>query len=276
MNDPSFTNPKQFEFTSFIESENLNLTPLQKAIAKYKRGHHGLFDHIEYSFNEDGSVRWRDMIKPEFLYVNRGWFECRQKEVPNSIEGLDDKQLSITLGGIKELAKLRGYSRVRFDLSRDQGNDYISSSCEIDWIPNYETDFKPVTYQDCANASFDNTDSFCHKFLETMACNRAFVRCVRNFLNIHIVGADEIDRSQGGTNNSAEDSSSNDLSFLKPYGLLEKTAKDKGISSFEAFKEWLREQYKTKAYVSDQPKDWASYSDIPAKECRILSKMLKG
>ena len=54
-----------------------------------------------------------------------------------------------------------------------------------------------ATYTDVGNATLANTDAFCAKFLETIACNRAFVRCVRNYLNIHIVGADEIDKSKG-------------------------------------------------------------------------------
>jgi len=246
-------------------------------IAKYQRGEHGLLENVNYVFNEDGSVNWRAMIKPEFLYVNKGWFEQRNKEVPTSIEGLQDKQLLIMLGGIKELAKLRGYRGVQYGLTRDEGNDYISSSCRIDWMPNYETNGEEVSYEDCANASFDNTDSFCHKFLETMACNRAFVRCVRNFLNIHIVGADEIDKSDPNfSRDSPESSSASELSILQPHSLLERTANEKGIESFDGFVEWLRECHKNKTYVNpDQVKLWKGYKDIPAKECRALSKLLK-
>ena len=68
-------------------------------------------------------------------------------------------------------------------------------SCNITYLPNYETNFKEVTFSDVANAAIENTSSFIKKFLETIACNRAFVRCVRNFLNVHIVGDDEIDKS---------------------------------------------------------------------------------
>ena len=83
----------------------------------YKRNDHGLLENAEYVFNEDGSVNWRAMIKPEFLYPNKGWFEARNKSVPDSIEGLDDKQLLIMLGGIKELAKLRGYYDIDFQVT---------------------------------------------------------------------------------------------------------------------------------------------------------------
>jgi len=249
---------------------------LLENVSKYKRNQYGLIESAEYHFNEDGSINWRKMIKPEFLYVNKGWFEQRNQEVPKSIEGLNDKQLLIMLGGIKELAKLRGYRGVQYGLTRDEGNDYISSSCRIDWMPNYETNGEEVSYEDCANASFQNTDSFCHKFLETMACNRAFVRCVRNFLNIHIVGADEIDRSQGNSSHEIEASSETNESafFQKPYLLLEKTAVEKGHANFEEFLVWLRTQWKKGNFKEEEAKTWKSYSDISPKSCRMLSKLL--
>ena len=73
--------------------------------------------------------------------------------------------------------------------------NHVAVSCNITYLPNYETNFKEVTFSDVANATIENTSSFAKKFLETIACNRAFVRCVRNFLNVHIVGDDEIDKS---------------------------------------------------------------------------------
>ena len=37
----------------------------------YKRNEHGLLDNVTYSFNDDGSVDWRSMVKEEFLYPNK-------------------------------------------------------------------------------------------------------------------------------------------------------------------------------------------------------------
>jgi hypothetical protein len=74
----------------------------------YQRDDHGLLKNQDYVFNEDGSIDWRSMIKPDFLYPNRDWFTIRSKPVPDSTEGLRDNQLLIMLGGIKELAKMRG------------------------------------------------------------------------------------------------------------------------------------------------------------------------
>jgi hypothetical protein len=238
---------------------------------KYLRNQYGLIDSVNYSFNEDGSINWRAMVKQEFLYPNKGWFELRQKPVPKSVEGLTDKQLLILLGGIKDLAKLRGYSYVSYDLNSDK--NHVVAKCKIKWIGNYETSFNEVYFEDCANACIDNTDKFCHKFLETIACNRAFVRCVRNFLNINIVGDDEIDKSEKSLSIDSSENTS-EISVLKPQGTLEKIAIEKGISSYENFMTWLREQWKLETYKNEEAKNWSQYSDIPAKECRKLLAIL--
>ena len=232
----------------------------------YTRDGNGLFENVDYAFNEDGSVDWRAMIKPEFLYPNRGWFEARNKEVPTSVEGLEDKQRLIMLGVIKELAKLRGYRGVAYEVD-NVANGYVTAKCRIAWLPNYES-LCGIEYEDTANATLDNTDSFCAKFLETIACNRAFVRCVRNYLNIHIVGADEIDKSQGSGQAVEADAIATPIT---PVDLLEKTLREKhGVDSFEASKKVLRDLWKDEKYRNESAAEWNSFKDIPAKEARKL------
>ena len=232
----------------------------------YKRNGHGLLENVDYEFNEDGTVNWRAMIKPEFLYPNKGWFDVRNKPVPTSTEGLDDKQLLIMLGGIKELAKMRGYSTVAFDVVHSS-DGYVTAKCTISWNKNYETQDE-VVYQDYANATLANTDNFCAKFLETIACNRAFVRCVRNYLNIHIVGADEIDKSQGSGQAVEADAVATPIT---PVDLLEKTLREKhGVDSFESCKKVLRDLWKDEKYRNESAAEWDSFADIPAKEARKL------
>ena len=210
------------------------------------------------------------MIKPEFLYPNKGWFDIRNKPVPTSTEGLDDKQLLIMLGGIKELAKMRGYSTVAFDVVHSS-DGYVTAKCTISWNKNYETQDE-VVYQDYANATLANTDNFCAKFLETIACNRAFVRCVRNYLNIHIVGADEIDKSQGSGQAVEADAIATPIT---PVDLLEKTLREKhGVDSFESCKKVLRDLWKDDKYRNESAAEWESFGDIPAKEARKLIVVL--
>ena len=237
----------------------------------YKRNEHGLLENVDYVFNEDGSIDWRSMIKPEFLYPNKGWFDARNKPIPNTIEGLDDKQLLIMLGGIKELAKMRGYCGVEFKVD-NISDGYVTAKCTIHWTDNYETVHEyTTTYADVANATLANTDAFCAKFLETIACNRAFVRCVRNYLNIHIVGADEIDKSKG----AAQAVESEAVAPITPVGLLQKTLRDKHqVDSFEGCKELLRDLWKDEKYRNESAKKWGSFTDIPAKEARKLISVL--
>ena len=241
--------------------------------AKFKRNTFGLLDHVDYEFAEDGSVNWRSMIKDEHLFPNRSWFDLRKKDMPRSIEGLGDHQLLIKLSGIKELAKLRGFTDVSYEVVKCQP-DHVAVICHMTFLPNYETGSKPVQFQDMANATLDNTSSFATKFLETIACNRAFVRCVRNFLNVHIVGDDEIDKSNnpgGGNNNSSVNISPS----LTPYSMVENLAKEKlNCSSFEEFKVVLRDWWKDGRYQNEKAKDWNDFSDISPTDARILMRKI--
>lgn len=237
----------------------------------FVRDEHGLLNNVEYEFSEDGSVNWRAMIKDEYLFPNKSWFQLRKKDMPRSIDGLDDHQLLIKLGGIKELARLRGFSDISYEVVKCE-IDHVAVICKIKFLPNYETNGESITFQDIANATIENTNSFAKKFLETIACNRAFVRCVRNFLNVHIVGDDEIDKSDSSNQSK---SNSNDLS---PSGFLKKElSENHGVNSYEDFLPILRELHKSKkiSISTDTIKTWNDFSDISAKDCRVLLGALK-
>ena len=234
--------------------------------ALFSRDSSGLLKNIQYTFSTDGSVDWRAMIHNEHLFPNKGWFESRGKDVPKSADGLSDHQLLIKLSGIKELARLRGFSKCNYHIEKCE-QDHVSVQCYMTFIPNYETDGKSIEFSDVANATLENTSSFATKFLETIACNRSFVRCVRNFLNVHIVGDDEIDKS-----GKPPSISKSNPSPLSPHGLLEKS-----FSSFDEFKDVLRDLYTSDKYKHDvnDIKGWSSFSDIPSKEARILIGLIK-
>ena len=230
----------------------------------YNRDENGLLKNIQYVFNDDGSVNWRAMIKSEHLFPNRGWFESRGKDMPSSVEGLEDHQLLIKLGGIKELAKLRGFTDVRYYAEKCQ-HDHVAVNCTMTFIGNYETEGKEVSFQDMANATFNNTSNFATKFLETIACNRAFVRAVRNFLNVHIVGDDEIDKS------NAPATTTEHAISVGPVSILKKALASKlGVESFSSFKEKLRDLWQEDLYKNSSVKEWEDFDDIPAKEARVL------
>jgi hypothetical protein len=231
---------------------------------------------IEFKYNENGAINWRAMVKPEYLYPNKEWFEARNQKVPDSIEGLADNQLLIKLGGIKELAKLRGYQQVEYDIVKCE-RDYVVVKCRIDWnklvideklIENY------CNFEDMANATLENTNDFCAKFLETIATNRAFVRCVRNYLGINIVGDDEIDKSKNRS--ISYENLEQPIMDISPQGILKKVAKEKAkCEDFDDFKNLLRKLWTEDKYKNEQTKNWSNFESIPAKECRTLISILK-
>ncbi len=232
----------------------------------YKRNELGLIEGIEYKFNEDGSINWRAMIKPEHLYLNREWFETRKLPLPESIDGLADNQLLIKLAGVKELARLRGFNSVTYTLNT-LTDKYATAICEICWMPNYETCSVAQVFASTANATTENCSGFGVKFLEPIAENRAFVRAVRNYLNIHIVGDDEIDKSK---NKVAYEESEAIVQALTPHTALQNTSRQKGYASFEDFMSLLRQFWKDEVYKNEAAKDWKCFEDIPVKECRKL------
>ena len=237
----------------------------------YQRDEHGLLKNVPYKFSEDGSVDWRAMIKEEHLFPNKSHFEMYKKPMPKTIKGLKDNQLLIKLSGIKELARLRGFDSVSYETVKCEA-DHVAVKCCVCFIANYETQEK-VYYEDMANATFNNTSNFATKFLETIACNRSFVRAVRNFLNVHIVGDDEIDKSDPNQKNISEMSSG---ALPSPNSMLESVAsKELDCSSFKEFKDHLRTLWAENIYRNDKIKEWDSFTDIPAKEARILLKISK-
>jgi hypothetical protein len=237
---------------SIAQPESPSVVRYLDKIIGYSRDENGFLNGINYVFNTDCSINWRAMIKSEYLVANRDSF----KNDPNldlksiDITTLPDNKLLILLAGIKELAQIRGFKDVSYQVIESRP-DYVSVKCTIEFIGNYETGNKSVSFSSLADAHWDNTQSFAKNFLMAIAENRAFVRCVRSFLKIHIVGSDEI----GGKNNAPateHDASSNSA----PASLLEKTMQDYGIT-FNQIKEGAIKKN------IDGAETWNSCEDIP-------------
>ena len=230
---------------------------------RFQRNDDGLLKNIQYVFEEDGAVNWRKMVQDEHLFPNAKYFNGSP---PTSIEGIPDTKLLIKLSGIKELARLRGFSDVSYEVVKCE-LEHVAVVCHMTFIPNYETGGNSIAFQDMANATLDNTHDFGQNFLETMACNRSFVRCVRNFLNVHIVGADEIGKDVP----KRKPSSGAMKPSLSPQSMLETAFEN----DFENFKSDLRDLWQQGKYKNDAIKSWAGFSDIPIKEARVLVKLVK-
>jgi hypothetical protein len=210
------------------------------------RNKYGLIENagINYTYNEDGTINWRKMVKTEYLVPNR------QKTQETDVSKLEDKDLLILLGGIKELAQIRGYTSVEYKVVAASEN-YFATSCKITWLPNYETGDREIVFEALADATSNNTKSFARFFLAAIAENRAFVRCVRNFLKINIVSQEEL-----GDAKLIEESIQSQENPTSPHVLLEKTMKDKGVSFEQLKKKLIKEKF-------DNSESINSVQDIP-------------
>jgi hypothetical protein len=228
---------------------------------KFKRDVNGLLECVDYIFNPDNTINWRSMINKEHLVPNRDAFKNQKdinlKEI--DITSLADNQLLILLAGIKELAQIRGYTNVSYDVIQAQP-DYVAVKCTINWLPNYETSMEPVSFSALAEAHLDNTKDFAKNFLMAIAENRAFIRAVRSFLKINIVGNDEM----GKTTHIDSEIESN-TSITQPIALLQKTMEEHNIS-FEQIKERAVQK------KMENAENWKSINDIsPLSMFTIIS-----
>jgi hypothetical protein len=230
-------------------------------VNKFKRDVNGLLECVDYIFNPDNTINWRAMINREYLVPNRDSFK-NQKDInlkELDVLSLADNQLLILLAGIKELAQTRGYKNVAYEVIQAQP-DYVAVKCTINWIANYETDMQEVSFSALADAHLDNTKDFAKNFLMAIAENRAFIRAVRSFLKINIVGNDEM----GKTTHVDADLEPNTL-ITQPVALLEKTMEEHKIS-FEQIKERAIQKN------MDGADKWSSIKDIsPLSMFTIIS-----
>ena len=220
-----------------------------------KRDAKGLLDSIDYTFNEDGAIDWRAMIKDQYLVPNR------EKTSETDVSRLKDAELIILLGGIKELSQIRGFTSVKYDV-KCPSSDYVVATCSIDWTPNYETEGQAITFSAIGDASPNNTKSFARNFLGPIAENRSFVRCVRNFLKINIVGQEEL--GEGKFFQPPEQESA----VISPHSLLESAMKEKNVSLAN-----LKKRLKDEGYEGSD--DISSISNISKVKVFELIERIK-
>lgn len=213
-------------------------------MVKFERDENGLIQGIDYVFTADGDVDWRKMLKPEHLVANK------QKTQETDISKLQDNELLILLSGIRYLANLRGFRAVRYSqLAADK--HYVCCACEIEWINNFETQDRIVTYSDVGDARAETTESFAQFYLGPIAANRAFVRCVRNFLKINILSKEEVAQGEAEVNNEPR----KPRASTSPKGILEELMEQHKIDFSTIKSKFIKEG-------NEEAKNWNSIDDI--------------
>ena len=244
-----------------IETETVIVnSPQENTVSEFSRNSIGLLNSLTYKYNDDGTVDWKSMVKPEFLVANKDKFPAGTDFSAIDVTQVEDGQLLILLGGIKDIACIRGFTMVDYDVVTAR-QDYVAVKCNISWIPNYETSMQPVKFSALADAHFENTSGFGNKFLMAIAENRAFIRAVRNFLRINIVGQDEIDPKK--KNEIIEESQP-----TNPSNVLNKVMSEVGLN-FETIKSKLIAENDQDAAV------WNDISDIPKKRIFEIIERIK-
>jgi len=218
----------------------------------------GLIEGLEYHYDEYGYIDWEKMVPDKFFYPK----DDEDKGKPT--KDLPNYKKCILLGGIRYLARIRGYKSVNNKIvSAD--SIHAAATCSISWIANKETGSHEEGFSDNACAHSNNTDGLSQYYLTEIASNRAFVRSVRNYLGINIVGKDELSkRVQTGI---SKKQSTEAPSTHNPQQHLENVCNSKG---------WSFNQIKTRLIEKgiNAAQTYMIWGDIPENICfEIISKI---
>lgn len=199
---------------------------------------------------EDGSIDWLKLIPEEFIVAQ----DKSKADIP--ISELKDNEKMVLLGGWKYLLKLRGFKSKK-DIIHSSSKDFVSASCEIVWLPHEDSGMQEQVYYASADSHDGNTDPFMCQYHTANAQNRAFVRCVREYLNIHIVGKDEL--SKNSIPDFSNESKGVQSVSPKPQQVLEKIAASQNKNLSSALK-WISEKQELPKEKIEKIKSWG---DIP-------------
>lgn len=175
----------------------------------------------------DGAFDWKSLIPKKYFYINPNLppgvikmietkHGCSINEINlEEANDIDDSHLILTMRGIKYVARLHGFSEVTYRYPVVQPN-FVVATCRITFLANPASGNRVVTFEDSASATRENTNDMGYRYIVETATNRAFCRCVRNFLGINVVTNIEL-------MNDAEASTSlevEDEQYSGPYQIL--------------------------------------------------------
>jgi hypothetical protein len=252
----------------------------------FKRNEYGLLEKFNYIFSDDGTVNWRAMIPVQFLYLNPQHIERIETEYGKKISEISinddkvkDRDLVITLNGIRYLAFLRGFTDINYSIHQSS-SEYASVVCRIYWIPNYETPilnpeavFDTIGSSGIGSANILTTNQMTKNYLVEMAENRAFCRAVRGFLRIGIVSAEELSGTKNGK--IVESPVDIDGTVPNPTNILINLLQERNCS-LDKLKARLLKDAKTPEEI-EEIKSYKSIHEIPkANILDIIGKIKRG
>ncbi len=133
---------------------------------------------------------------------------------------------------------------------------------------------QPVVFSDVGSATLDNTAGFGKLYLAPVAANRAFVRCVRNFLGINIVAQDEVKAGDIEQDGPVSASTKPDGWRLLQAKIDDKNAKNTTKITFADVKKGALTKYRAEITASD-PEKWTDWKDIASLDAWVLLGKLK-
>lgn len=219
----------------------------------FLRNQDGLLANVEYYRDALNRVDWRKMIHSQYLYVSPDYqVEAMVRQNVKSKWDIDvtkceDKELLITLSGLKYLAHLRGIRAIHPPILHATSTEVVCS-CSIEFEPNFENPDGLIS-SGAGTASLYNVSGKFQLYLSSMAHNRALTRAIKDALRIEILGADEVDfKASAAFEKSLKDgdnpliskpvheSAPTETSYKpSPTGLLNRVCDENGIS-FEKLK----------------------------------------
>lgn len=223
---------------------------------------------LQYQFLPNGLVDWRRLINPNHLAPNDKHFPgvSREELAKKDVSTLPDDKLIIRLQGMRELAMVRGYRKVSHSVVAAD-RLFAAVKTTIFFIPNYETDMKEVEYEALADAHPDNTSEIGRNCLLAIAENRGFVRAVRGFLGIPILGADELGKKNGDLDESSGQAQN---LGVNPVAILEALLSEKGYNFAD-----LKKKLEKKPEKYPGAGNYAGVADIPRDKILGIIEVLK-
>lgn len=167
-----------------VEAPNI-ITDSVKTILR--RNRNGMYEGLNYHYNEYGRVDWQRMFNPRYFFY------------PNGDKG---REPLLKVDGLKDLAEIRGIERKLVTIIPVSDN-LVTCKVNIRFIANTD-DLYGREWEATADASPHNIGGkMFSKFLTAMAETRATGRCIKEALGIRLATFEEMsgDDVQDGSEN---------------------------------------------------------------------------